>query len=100
MLADFRGLLIAAHGEPSHCEELAAAASVLTSTAERLRELLPLGEAASFTLVDENEVVFRTRLLAWEDERFLLGTLGAAPPGQDPVAAAMRARIAALIGAG
>jgi len=100
VLADYRGLLIAAYGEASHRDELAAGASILTSAAERLRELLPLGEAASFTLLDEHDIVFRARLLSWGDERFLLATLGAAPPTGDPAAEAMRARIAAMIGAG
>ncbi len=100
VLADYRGLLIAAYGDASHRDEIAAAASILTTAAERLRELLPLGEATCFTLVDEHETFFRARLLGWGDERFLLGTLGAAPPAGDPAAEAMRARIASMIGAG
>ena len=52
VLSDLRGLLIAAHGEAGHRLELAAAAALTTTAAERLRELLPLGEPARFTLAD------------------------------------------------
>ena len=45
VLSDTRGLLVAAYGEPGHRLELAAAASLVTSTVDRLRELIPLGAA-------------------------------------------------------
>ena len=98
MLSDVRGLLIASFGEAAHRQELAAAAALTTTTAERLRELLPLGEPLAFTLVDANEIVFRTRWLRWEDDGFLLSTLGAAPAAGDAPAEELRRRLAALLG--
>jgi hypothetical protein len=100
VLSDMRGLLIAAFGEDAHRLELAAAAALTTTTAERLRELLPLGEPLAFTLADANAIVFRTRWLRWEDECFLLSTLGATPAKGDAPAEAIRGRLAALLGHG
>jgi hypothetical protein len=100
VLSDMRGLLIAAYGAPTHRHEMAAAASLMTSAADRLRELYPLGEPVSLALVDENAIVFRTRWLRWESESFLLCTLGAAPAGRDLAAEALRAELSELIGLG
>jgi hypothetical protein len=98
VLSDMRGLLVAASGDAEHREELAAAACLTTSAIERLRQLVPLGEAASFAVVDENDVLFRTRWLRWEGECFLLCTMGAAARPEDGEVEALRGRIAELIG--
>ncbi len=51
------------------------------------------------TLVDENDVVLRTRWLRIEDECLLLSTLGAAPKARDAAAESLRSKLFALIGA-
>jgi hypothetical protein len=99
VLSDVRGLLIAAYGEAGHRVELAAAASLTLSAAERLRDLLPLGAAKSFALVDDNAIVFRTRWLRWQDECFLLSTLGEAPEEDEGPTEALRVHVSELIGA-
>ncbi len=109
VLSDMRGLLIAAYGEAGHRDEMAAASSLMTYLAERLRELVPVGEPASLALTDGNEMVFRTRWLRWEDECFLVSTLGAAPPAngagggprslREPPIEVLRVRLADLLGA-
>jgi hypothetical protein len=101
VLSDTRGLLIAAYGEADHRIELAAAASLTTTTVERLRELIPLGEVTSVVLVDQNDLVLRTRWLRWDDECFVLSTLGpGAPAFDDSAAEALRTQLSELIGAG
>jgi hypothetical protein len=99
VLSDVRGLLVAAYGGAGHRDELAAAASLTLTTAERLGELLPLGPAARMIVVDENAIVFGTRWLRWADECFLLSTLGVAEPADEGATGALRAQIEELIGA-
>jgi hypothetical protein len=99
VLADGRGLLIAAYGEAGHRVELAAAASLTTTVAERLQELLPLGAPTSVSMVDDNAIEVRTRWLRWEDECFLLCTLGAAPDEDGAPAEALRLSVSQAIGA-
>jgi chromosome segregation ATPase len=99
VLSDVRGLLIAAYGERAYRHELAAAASITTSAVERMRELLPLGEAASLSVVDHNDLVLRTRWLRSGEECFLLSTVGIAADESDPGADALCSRLAELIGA-
>jgi hypothetical protein len=98
VLSDTRGLLVAAYGAPGHRLELAAAAALTTTTAERLRELLPVGEPVSLSLVDDNAVELRTRWLRWAGECFLLSTIGSAPPADEAPAQALCDRLAELIG--
>ena len=100
VLSDLRGLLIASSGDEAHQHELAAATALTTYAAERLRELVPLGEPASLELCDENGLVVRTRWLRWEQERFLLSTLGVAPAHGEAEIAILQltARLAAIIG--
>lgn len=98
VLSDMRGLLIAAAGDTKYQDELAAAASFTTFTAERLQQLLPLGEAMRLTIVDENAVVFSTRWLRWAGESFLLCTLGPAEETADPRIEAFREALAGLLG--
>ena len=100
VLSDMRGLLIAAYGASTHRHEMAAAASLMTSAAERVRELYPLGEPVSLALVDENALVFRTRWLRWSSESFLLCTVGAAPAGRDLAVEALCTELSELIGPG
>ncbi len=83
VLADMRGLLIAATGDITYQDEIAAAASLTIYTTERLRQLVPMGEPASIRLVDVNHVALETRWLRWENDAFLLTTLGVAPDVHD-----------------
>jgi hypothetical protein len=106
VLSDLRGLLVAAYGEPGHRDEMAAASSLMTYLAERLGDLVPVGEPTSLALTDGNEVVFRTRWLRWEDECFLVSTLGKTPPEgagaaghERPPIDVLRARLEELLGA-
>jgi len=89
VLADNRGLVIAAAGEARYQNELAAAASVASEVADRIRNLLPIAEAHIVHLVDVNNVVMRTRWLRWEDEILALSVLGfqddAGNPTEDKV---------------
>ncbi len=83
VLADLRGLLIAASGDITYQDELAAAASLTTYTTERIRQLLPMGEPLAITMMDVNRVVLRAHWLRWQNEAFLLTTLGVAPDTGD-----------------
>jgi len=76
VLADTRGLVIAAAGEVRYQNELAAAASVVSEVSERVRNLLPLAEPHVIDIVDVNNVVMRTRWLRWDDETLALSVLG------------------------
>jgi hypothetical protein len=98
VLADGRGLLIAAYGESGHRVELAAAASLTTTTADRLRDLLPLGMPTSVSMVDDNAIEVRTRWLRWDDECFLLCTLGVAAEEDGAAAEALRFSVSEAIG--
>jgi hypothetical protein len=98
VLSDVRGLLVAAYGAGGHRLEMAAAAALIATAGEKLRELIPLGEPWSLALVDESALVFRTRWLRWEGECLLLGTLGAAPPADEAPVRALRDWLAELIG--
>jgi len=63
---------------------IAAAASLTTYTTERIRQLVPMGEPLWIQLEDVNRMVIRTRWLRWEDDAFLVTTLGVAPDVRDP----------------
>jgi hypothetical protein len=79
---------------------MAAAASLANTTAERLANLLPLGVTARIVVTDENAIVFGTRRLRWDDECFLLSTLGMTEPTVDSSTDALREQLSELIGAG
>lgn len=76
VLADTRGLLLAAAGEAKYQNELAAAASVVAEVAEKVRALLPFAEPQTLDLADVNNVVVRTRWLRLEDDTLSLSVLG------------------------
>ncbi len=76
VLADTRGLLLAAAGEAKYQNELAAAASVVAEVAEKVRTLLPFAEPQTLDLTDVNNVVVRTRWLRLEDDTLSLSVLG------------------------
>jgi DNA repair exonuclease SbcCD ATPase subunit len=84
VLADMRGLVIAAAGEARYQSELAAAASVAAEVSERIRNLLPIAEPYILNLVDVNSVVLRTRWLRWEEETLALSVLGFREETPDP----------------
>ncbi len=98
VLSDERGLLVAAQGEDGYRLELAAAAALTTTAAERLRELLPIGEPAAMTVVDVHATELRTRWLRWNGECFLLSTIGVARDSEDVPAETLREELARLIG--
>lgn len=79
VLADLRGLLIAASGDITYQDELAAASSLTTYTTERIRQLIPMGEPLAIQFIDVNRVVLRIEWLRWQNDAFLLSTLGVAP---------------------
>ncbi|MEO5731117.1 MAG: hypothetical protein ABI134_16235, partial [Byssovorax sp.] len=79
VLADLRGLLIAASGDTKFQDELAAAASLTTYTTSRLQELFPMGKPMLMELVDINRVTLRVDWLHMDDDAFLLTTVGLAP---------------------
>lgn len=79
VLADLRGLLIAASGDIVYQHELAAVASLMTYTTERVRELLPLGEPSAFEMVDVNRAMVRVNWMRLDSEAVLLTTVGLAP---------------------
>ena len=79
VLADLRGLLIAASGDVTYQDELAAAASLTTYTTERLRDLFPIGEPATIEVVDVNRTMLRVDWLRVNEDSFLLTTVGVAP---------------------
>src|SRR5262249_13576249 len=83
VLADLRGLLIAASGDVTYQDELAAAASLTTYTTERIRQLVPMGGPYMIPLMDVDRVVIRTQWLRWQNDAFLLTTLGVAPEVAD-----------------
>jgi chromosome segregation ATPase len=93
VLADMRGLVIAAAGEARYQSELAAAASVSAEVSERIRNLLPIAEPYILHLVDVNSVVLRTRWVRWEEETLALSVLGfreeAPDPGEERVVRAL-----------
>ena len=97
VLSDARGLLIAGAGGDGSREEIAAAAALATMAAERLRELIPVGQPVSMAVLDDNRVVFRTRWLRYGDECFLLSTLGVRTRPLEPGADTLRARLTALV---
>jgi len=97
VLADPRGLLIAASAGASYPHEVAAASSLTTYASDRLRELMPLGAPASLELYDENGLCVRTRWFRYGEECFLVSTVGVVDPN-DPEAAHLRARLGELIG--
>lgn len=79
VLADLRGLLIAASGDISFQDELAAAASLTTYTTARLQELFPMGTPVAMEMTDINRVTLRVDWLHMDDDSFLLTTVGLAP---------------------
>jgi predicted regulator of Ras-like GTPase activity (Roadblock/LC7/MglB family)/chromosome segregation ATPase len=79
VLADLRGLLIAASGDVKYQDELAAAASLTTYTTERLRDLFPIGEPTAIEVVDVNRTMLRVDWLRVNEDTFLLTTVGVAP---------------------
>ncbi len=79
VLADLRGLLIAASGDVKYQDELAAAASLTTYTTERLRDLFPIGEPLTIEVVDVNRAMLRVDWLRVNEDTFLLTTVGLAP---------------------
>lgn len=79
VLADLRGLLIAASGDTNFQDELAAAASLTTYTTSRLQELFPMGKPMALEMVDINRVTLRVDWLHMDDDSFLLTTVGLAP---------------------
>jgi chromosome segregation ATPase/predicted regulator of Ras-like GTPase activity (Roadblock/LC7/MglB family) len=79
VLADLRGLLIAASGDTSFQDELAAAASLTTYTTTRLQELFPMGKPLALEMMDVNRVLLRVDWLHMDDDAFLLTTVGLAP---------------------
>lgn len=97
VLADPRGLLIAASASASYPHEVAAASSLTTYASDRLRELLPLGAPASLELYDDNGLCVRTRWLRFEDECLLVSTVGVVDP-RDVEADLLRSRLGELIG--
>jgi predicted regulator of Ras-like GTPase activity (Roadblock/LC7/MglB family) len=99
VLSDARGLLIAGAGGEGSRDEIAAATALATTAADRLRELLPIGQPTSMAILDESRVVFRTRWLRYGDELFLLSTLGVRQRPLEQGADALRERLAALVGA-
>ncbi|MFT3770825.1 MAG: hypothetical protein QM820_35835 [Minicystis sp.] len=97
VLADPRGLLIAASEGASYPHEVAAASSLTTFASDRLRELMPLGAPASLEIYDENGLCMRTRWIRFEKEWFLVSTVGVVDP-HDVEAADLRSRLGELIG--
>jgi predicted regulator of Ras-like GTPase activity (Roadblock/LC7/MglB family) len=97
VLSDSRGLLIAAAGTDGSHEEIAAAAALATMAAERLRDLIPVGQPMSMAVLDDNQIVFRTRWLRYGDECFLLSTLGVRTRPLEQGADTLRARLTALV---
>lgn len=97
VLADPRGLLIAASPGAAYPHEVAAASSLTTYATERLRELLPLGAPASLELYDDNGLCVRTRWLHVDTECFLVSTVGVVDP-DDPEAQMLAARLGEVIG--
>ena len=79
VLADLRGLLIAASGDVTYQDELAAAASLTTYTTERLRDLFPIGDPLTIEIVDVNRIMLRVDWLRVNEDSFLLTTVGLAP---------------------
>lgn len=79
VLADLRGLLIAASGDVTRQEELAAVASLMIYTTERIRDLLPMGEPSALEVVDINRTMLRINWMRMGNEAFLLTTFGVAP---------------------
>jgi chromosome segregation ATPase len=84
VLADARGLLLAAAGEAKYQNELAAAASVVAEVAEKVRALLPFAEPQMLHLSDVNNVVVKTRWLRIEDDTLALSVLGFSDDLPDP----------------
>lgn len=83
VLADLRGLLIAASGDVTRQEELAAVASLMIYTTERIRDLLPMGEPSALEVVDINRTMLRINWMRMGNEAFLLTTFGVAPAPTD-----------------
>ncbi len=75
VLSDVRGLLIAASGDLTHQNEVAAAASLTTYTTERMQTLLPMSKLVRFEWVDDNHVALRASWLQAGDDALLLATL-------------------------
>ncbi len=84
VLADTRGLLLAAAGEVKYQNELAAAASVVAEVAEKVRALLPFAEPQMLHLSDVNNVVVKTRWLRIQDDTLALSVLGFSDDLPDP----------------
>jgi DNA repair exonuclease SbcCD ATPase subunit len=84
VLADTRGLLLAAAGEAKYQNELAAAASVVAEVAEKVRALLPFAEPQTLLLSDVNNVIVKTRWLRIQDDTLALSVLGFSDDLPDP----------------
>ncbi len=84
VLADTRGLLLAAAGEAKYQNELAAAASVVAEVAEKVRALLPFAEPQMLLLSDVNNVIVKTRWLRIQDDTLALSVLGFSDDLPDP----------------
>lgn len=84
VLSDLRGFLVAASGEATHQNEIAAAASLTTYTTERMQELLPMSKLEQFEWVDSNRVVVRGRFLDSGEDALLLTTLRIETRSNDP----------------
>lgn len=100
VLADTRGLVIAAAGEARYQNELAAASSVAADVSDRIRNLLPFSEAAILHMVDVNSVVMRTRWLRWQEETLALSVLGFRDEPPDPTEDKVIKSVARLMGYG
>ena len=65
---------------------------------QRIRQLVPMGEPLSIELMDVNRVVLRIHWLRWQNDAFLLTTLGVAPDAADVRDAHAQAIMSELVG--
>jgi hypothetical protein len=97
VVSDMSGLLLASSGDTEHGDSLAAGASITAETAERLRQILPIGEPVEIRVTDRNHVFMTARWLHCDEGGLLLGTLGVAGAPADHVADTIGASISDLI---
>ena len=84
VLADARGLLVAAFGPPHFHDPLGALSSLMADVAERAAEYLPLAGVSRVKILDTGSLELATDLFRWDDEFLALTTIGNIQSSTDP----------------
>jgi hypothetical protein len=94
VLSDNLGLPIAGRG--AHCESLAAVSGLALSSAERVRELLPVGPITAVQWADEYGMTVTCKLLHLASDEMAMTTLGVGAPSEDAMRETLRSVLSSI----